>query len=277
MAINWVDRVATHPGRVQLTPVQGQTNIYDMERADEPTVAGTPLNAANLNAMQKNAGLDANMTVYVAVSGSNSTGNGSSTAPYQTITKALSVIPKQLNGYVATINVSAGTYNENVSVEKFSGGYVVISGTRDANVEINYLLVDHCVLSIENISVTVAKHYSNIGLYLLGGKLYIANNLTIATTGSQGIYMNRSSFLYVGGILTVNGASASPIAGIIVVQSSVLHATEIAGGNNVNVGITSGDGAQVSFRVNRMTPTIAYVTSNGGRIFSGSQTSIPNY
>ena len=90
MAINWVDRVATHPGRVQLTPVQGQTNIYDMERADEPTVAGTPVNAANLNAMQKNMGLDANMTVYVAVSGSDATGNGSSTAPYQTITKALS-------------------------------------------------------------------------------------------------------------------------------------------------------------------------------------------
>lgn len=42
------DRVATYPGRVKLTPVAGQTNIYDMERADSPTVAGTPLNKQSL-------------------------------------------------------------------------------------------------------------------------------------------------------------------------------------------------------------------------------------
>lgn len=38
------DRVSTYPGRVKLTPVTGQTNTYDLERADSPTVAGTPLN-----------------------------------------------------------------------------------------------------------------------------------------------------------------------------------------------------------------------------------------
>lgn len=42
------DRVPTYPGRVQLTPVAGQTNIYDMIRADEPTEPGDPLNKANL-------------------------------------------------------------------------------------------------------------------------------------------------------------------------------------------------------------------------------------
>lgn len=38
------DRVPLYPGRVKLTPVSGQSNIYDMERADQPTIAGTPLN-----------------------------------------------------------------------------------------------------------------------------------------------------------------------------------------------------------------------------------------
>lgn len=42
------DRVPTYAGRVRLTPVTGQTNIYDLERADEPTEAGTPLSKANL-------------------------------------------------------------------------------------------------------------------------------------------------------------------------------------------------------------------------------------
>lgn len=41
------DRVATYPGRVKLTPVAGQNNVYDLERADSPTVAGTPLNKAS--------------------------------------------------------------------------------------------------------------------------------------------------------------------------------------------------------------------------------------
>lgn len=40
------DRVSNHPGRWVLTPVTGETNTYDMTRADDPTVAGTPLNKA---------------------------------------------------------------------------------------------------------------------------------------------------------------------------------------------------------------------------------------
>lgn len=42
------DRTPTKPGRVQLVPVAGQTNIYDMSMADEPTEVGTALNKANL-------------------------------------------------------------------------------------------------------------------------------------------------------------------------------------------------------------------------------------
>lgn len=42
------DRVSTYPGRVRMTPVSGQTNVYDLERADQPTETGTPLNKANL-------------------------------------------------------------------------------------------------------------------------------------------------------------------------------------------------------------------------------------
>lgn len=40
------DRVPLYPGRVKMTPVAGQANIFDMVRADDPTQAGTPLNKA---------------------------------------------------------------------------------------------------------------------------------------------------------------------------------------------------------------------------------------
>ena len=42
------DRVSTYPGRVRLTPVEGQTDVFDMTRADSPTQEGTALNKANL-------------------------------------------------------------------------------------------------------------------------------------------------------------------------------------------------------------------------------------
>lgn len=40
------DRISNHPNRWVLTPVAGETNTYDFTRADDPTVAGTPLNKA---------------------------------------------------------------------------------------------------------------------------------------------------------------------------------------------------------------------------------------
>lgn len=42
------DRIPKYPGRVKLTPVSGQENTYDMERADEAVVIGDALNKANL-------------------------------------------------------------------------------------------------------------------------------------------------------------------------------------------------------------------------------------
>lgn len=49
--MSFTDRIVQYPGRVKMTPVSGQTNVYDMT-AQEGTVTteGTLLNAANLNA-----------------------------------------------------------------------------------------------------------------------------------------------------------------------------------------------------------------------------------
>ena len=42
------NRVPTKPGRIKLTDDSGNVKYYYMERADEPTVEGTPLNKATL-------------------------------------------------------------------------------------------------------------------------------------------------------------------------------------------------------------------------------------
>ena len=50
--IEVIDRIPTHPGRVKLVPVPGQADTYDMVRADDPIVVGTPLNKALFDSMQ---------------------------------------------------------------------------------------------------------------------------------------------------------------------------------------------------------------------------------
>lgn len=46
----FVDRVVEHPGRVRLTQVSGETDVFDMTREEGAvTEEGTPLNASNLN------------------------------------------------------------------------------------------------------------------------------------------------------------------------------------------------------------------------------------
>ena len=42
------NRVPTKPGRIKLTDENGNVKYYYMERADEPTTEGTPLNKATL-------------------------------------------------------------------------------------------------------------------------------------------------------------------------------------------------------------------------------------
>lgn len=46
MMIEVIDRIPTYPGRVKMTPVEGQENTYDMVRADVPIESGTPINRA---------------------------------------------------------------------------------------------------------------------------------------------------------------------------------------------------------------------------------------
>lgn len=48
---NIKDRIPTYPGRVQLVPVNGQPNTFDMSRADVPIEEGTPINKATLGSI----------------------------------------------------------------------------------------------------------------------------------------------------------------------------------------------------------------------------------
>ena len=53
MSIVFEDRESTYPNRCKVTPLDGTPFYAVIERADEPIVVGTPLNAETLNGMQE--------------------------------------------------------------------------------------------------------------------------------------------------------------------------------------------------------------------------------
>lgn len=56
MATIFTDRQSTRPNRFRVVPESGDPYYVTLERADEPTVQGTTLNAANLNSLVSRSG-----------------------------------------------------------------------------------------------------------------------------------------------------------------------------------------------------------------------------
>lgn len=270
MAVRWVDRVPTYPNRVKITPENGSPYYATVERADNPTVTGTPVNAANLNAMQEAAGLTANRTVYVSTAGSDSVGDGSAANPYATIKKALATVPKNLNGFTAMIAIAAGNYSESVTVSGFHGGRVEFNGEEGAVVSVNGLhVIDTLVFYISNINITTT---GSSGVYMVNSVVFC--DTTISVTGG-----------HTQGLLVSNGASAYIRNAVI--EGTTQDAVKCYYGGNLSFGTVSGansgngfratDGGRISFSTNTMTAATLYSTGSGGRIYSGAQTDIPKY
>lgn len=224
--INVVDRVSTYPGRVKITKADGTSEYVTWERADEPTVAGTPINKALFDSIAADIGLSADITVYVSKSGSDTLGNGSLSNPYLTITKAVNSLPKNLNGKMVILNIGAGTYSETVTVEHFVAGIVRVNGVVGAGVTITGLVVRNCSLLIDAISLTVGSG----GIFVTENALLYSANSNITVSGAaNGVIVRYGSVLEVTTTLTINNATTRAIQ---VQYASTASITTLAGTNN---------------------------------------------
>lgn len=118
--------------------------------------------------------LDSDIMVYVAITGSDTTGDGTLTNPFSTINYALGKIPKNLCGYVASINVADGTYNESVHIKGFINGYLRLQ--RNGAFELNKLC------NLKNIRV---EHCDSI----------IISALNLTANNVDSIYANKCNFV----------------------------------------------------------------------------------
>ena len=106
------DRQALYPGRVVLTPVEGQENTYDMVRADQPTEEGTPLNQSTLLSDE-----------VAQAMGLNPEDNPTPNDAFEHLTvKTVSIVFSATwstsgSNYTQTVNVPGGTTNSLVALQ----------------------------------------------------------------------------------------------------------------------------------------------------------------
>lgn len=272
--INVVDRVPTYPNRIKLTKANGTSEYVTWERADEPTVAGTPINKALFDSIAADIGLSKHTTVYVSKAGSDTLGDGSASNPYATITHALSKLPKNLNGYDARISIDSGTYAEDVEIARFGNGNVVLTGEAGAAISIKSLRVMYGATAVtENIVLTVTGVYSNIGITVTQAQLICLSEVITSGAANNGVYASRNAFCMFSTI-TINNTI---LIGIHATSRSSVYAGTILGTNNKGTSIQSTNGSMVAFATRNIEAAATFLTQNGGRIYTESQASTPNY
>lgn len=202
-------------------------------------------------------------TVYVATNGDDTTGEGTSAQPYKTISKAISVIPKVLNGYTATINIAPGNYAEDVAVSRYGVGILLFetSGT----VNINSISIQEAY----NVRFTTGTFVFGNGnaqaIHIVGSNVYVYEAATISVVGTTGIgLLTDFSILYVNGTVTLGSNSY----GISIRAASSAFFSKINGGT-ATIGIAAQSGGDLSYASASYTASTMQQTTNGGRIRTG--------
>lgn len=262
-----VDRVPTYPGRVRLVPVSGQTNTYDMVRADSPVAEGTPINKELLD--QKAYTLTKAVTLYVSPSGNDTTGNGTSSAPYKTINKALSTIPKNLGGFSATVEIAAGTYDEVFNVNYFHGGNVIFAGT--GTVTLGGISVSNSLVVVER--PLAFNSTGGTAINLVRGAFLLVNQPIVVNAAATGLYAQTDSVAIFNNGLEINNCTT---AAVRTTTAANVYVSAVSGRSNT-MGLSVDSSATFSYSTSAIAATTATRTASGGKIYSGAQTSIPNY
>lgn len=223
-------------------------------------------------------GLTDNVTLYVATTGSDSTGDGTSGKPFQTIAKALAALPKNLNGKTATITVAAGTYNEaRVDVTSFTGGELVITGTSSSAKPTitNGIYVNKCnaAVTLRWLTLTSSSSGSQGAAFVNCQQANIDTCAVTSATTQQnhGILIDSLSTAYIVGTHVTNCNYA------VLSRAARVFIQSISGGGN-RIGFYSTNGGDIRIRESTVASTGAlYFTEYGGRIYMGGQVSAPNY
>ena len=226
---------------------------------------------SNILELYNGAGLATDRVLYVnASSGNDTTGDGTSSKPYATINKALSMLPRSLRGHTANVNIAAGTYDEEVVVADFNG-VLRLTGTSGTIVNIARLHVSAATCVVNNI--TLALSHTSVSLLVNNGATFVATGNIRVNGSTTAVDVDHGSVCAIGGNLTVTNVTTAVEAA----QASRVYIGTLAGSGTTN-GIRSIMGSAVHFGTATLAPTgVLHNAATGGRIYGGAQANVPNY
>jgi hypothetical protein len=205
-------------------------------------------------------------TIYVATTGSDTTGDGTSGLPYASVGKALSVLPKTIDS-VYTIDVADGTYtgstNGIIEVDDFvctGEGKIIVTGdtTTPANVSFTgsatqgsstytWYVAGPVVVEFEGMRVNAT---ADGGLGGANGAKVIVDRSTITGTLGTGIALGNTRLEFQGNC-TISGWSTRGIGafhGCEIMYTSAGTLT-ITGPGSTGIGIHMGYGTRFPITV----------------------------
>ena len=223
--------------------------------------------------------LTANKDLYVAGTGSDSTGDGSQARPFSTIQTAINSLPKNLNGHSVTIHVAAGTY-AGFTMEGFYGaGYsykvgILIVGDFTDNA-VNTVITTSGVeiyncgtnVFLQQLDVTGVNSGANISVINCNG---IVSMNTVNCTGTEavlGMWLSNDNRVNLYFCEISEKTSAA-----IYVDGSIVFSNYIMGsGNTVCFKVGNGSGGRGGLLIGsyyNITGTTKYQRELGGIIFA---------
>ncbi|MCX7614755.1 MAG: hypothetical protein N2Z65_03260 [Clostridiales bacterium] len=232
----------------RIKAITGKTNWYD---APDITLAQALSHISSLNAHC----LLSDVTIYVSPTGNDTTGNGTSGNPYATITKALSMIPKNLNGYTPTISIAAGTYNEVVTISGYVGGYIYLILT--GSIIVNGIIVSNGSCIRVSGAYTINTNY--IHCYKKSSWMSLAS-VIIALTGagatppveaaSVNLHCGSQSHMYASGVITINNSTA--VYAVSITAGSIVTLGNLSGTNNTGTSLYMTASSMLSYGANTL-------------------------
>lgn len=219
--------------------------------------------------------LQSDVTLYVSPSGSDSTGDGTSGKPYKTITKAINAIPKNMNGFNATIDVGAGTYNEQVAIISYSAGMFIVS--LNGAVTINTLYIARAAVLLYGGYTLTSSRIAVVeggNMHTSAGADVVINNGTDYYGANIGLVVDVYSVVALSGNTTINNTTGKAV---VCSNNSQVYIYNLSGANNTGTGLRAANGGKIAYSSKNIAASTAAESLSGGRIYSSAQTSIPNY
>ena len=169
--------------------------------------------------------LTANLSVFVATTGSDTTGNGTSTNPWATLQHAFNYVQQYYNfaGFTVTINVANGTYTTGVVISSPTVGgivnfvgnpgspsSVIISVSNSNCFESGFANFPGANIGISGFELTATgSPGANTGYAIVasGGAVIGYQNIDFSTCSSGHVWASVPSLVYAAGPYTISGGA----------------------------------------------------------------------